>query len=232
MAKITIVLPCYNPEINWYANATNSFRAIESQFPNHLFQLIIVNDGSSKPVLTETEIASLPPQIKFINSSVNEGKGATLRKGMAAAESDFYIYTDIDFPYTNESVFCLIEKLLTQKINIVAGVRDNDYYKIVPPFRKKLSHFLRYWIAKSFKLKIDDTQCGLKGFDNIGKAIFMQTTINRYLFDLEFIFLASNNNEIRIEALPVKLKEGVIFSKMNLKILATEGLNFLKILLK
>jgi hypothetical protein len=68
--------------------------------------------------------------------------------------------------------------------------------------------------------------CGLKGFNNKGKAAFLSTTIDRYLFDLEFVFLAARM-KLNIAKVPVNLRDGVVLSKLNVRILATEGLNFL-----
>ena len=80
------------------------------------------------------------------------------------------------------------------------------------------------------KQPIDDSQCGLKAFDNTGKALFLQTTIDRFLFDLEFLMMAGNS--ITVSPVPVELRPGVVFSPVNWKVLATEGGNFLKLLLR
>jgi hypothetical protein len=58
----------------------------------------------------------------------------------------------------------------------------------------------------------------------------LETTIERFLFDLEFLMLA--NGRVAITPVPVELREGVVFSKVGWKILATEGKNFLWLLLR
>ncbi|MBK7037383.1 MAG: hypothetical protein IPH42_13850 [Bacteroidetes bacterium] len=82
------------------------------------------------------------------------------------------------------------------------------------------------------RLKISDTQCGLKGFNKKGKDIFLKTTINRYLFDLEFIFLVSRQKEVSMVPVEIELKENIQFSSMRTGILLSEGFNFLKIFFK
>ena len=64
------------------------------------------------------------------------------------------------------------------------------------------------------------------------KAILLETTIDRYLCDLECIYLAEKNPEIRMKPVTIQLKEGVVFSTVNPRILLREGLNFLRILWK
>jgi hypothetical protein len=71
----------------------------------------------------------------------------------------------------------------------------------------------------------------LKGFNQRGKEIFMQTSINRYLFDLEFVFLSARKKAI-IKTIEVQLRPEVTLSTMNWKILLQEGGNFLKIFLR
>ena len=91
------------------------------------------------------------------------------------------------------------------------------------------SRLLRNFNAKLLRLKVDDTQAGLKGFRKNIKDIFLSTTIDRYLFDLEFIYLISAKKEIKVVGYPIALRPGITFSKMNRKILFQEARNFLKI---
>ena len=77
------------------------------------------------------------------------------------------------------------------------------------------------------RLQVTDSQCGLKGFDSAGKAVFLETTIDRFLFDLEFLLLAKNR--VPVAPVPVELRAGVVFSKVGWKILSAEGRNFLQL---
>ena len=191
--------------------------------------LIVINDGSARNVATDNfkRLEALLPDVRIVTYAENRGKGYALRQGVAAAEGDFYIATDTDFPYTYESMRRIVETLL-KKGGIAAGNRDTGYYDRVPAFRRWLSKTLRWMLRNVLRQPIDDSQCGLKGFDNTGKAIFLQTTIDRFLFDLEFLMLA--NGRIAVTPVPVELRPGVMFSKVGWKILAAEGRNFLKLL--
>ena len=95
-----------------------------------------------------------------------------------------------------------------------------------------VSKILQRFIKILFpSLPVSDTQCGLKGMNEKGKNIFLQTKINRYLFDLEFI-LYSSKNHLKIRAIPVELREGIVFGRMNYKILLHESKNLWNILRK
>ena len=81
-------------------------------------------------------------------------------------------------------------------------------------------------------LRISDTQCGLKGMNNRGKVWFLKTTIDRYLFDLEFIFLVSRSKHDNVLAMSATVRPEIVFSKMHLGILIRESGNFIRILIK
>lgn len=231
-STLDIVLPCYNPRSDWAEQIVNSHNKISTAFNDCVVSLIIVNDGSQKNV-DEKIIEKLKSKIsnlQFISYPANMGKGFALRKGAAAASSEICIYTDIDFPYEEKSLIALYENLKSGKADIVIGVRSKDYYDHVPAMRRVISRFLRWMIRNLLNIPITDTQGGLKGFNKKGKEIFLQTTINRYLFDLQFIYLASKRKDIQMTAQEVRLKDGVIFSRMNPCVLFRESLNFLKIL--
>lgn len=229
---INIIIPCYNPvEKDWADLIISEFQRLCQLVPEMTLSLVIVNDGSSKGTIQEgfATLSQQLPATKLISYTQNRGKGYALRQGVAAAEADYYVFTDVDFPYELESTATVIHTLL-QRQGIAAGHRNKNYYKKVPLFRKLLSVAFRTFI-RFVGIPVDDTQCGLKGFDNAGKAIFVQTTTDRYLFDFEFLVLAARKKTIPIYAVPVQLKDGVQFSTMGLNVLRTEFLNLIKILL-
>ncbi len=226
---LTIVLPCYNPQDNWADNIVEHYRQIAEQIQADV-AIVVVNDGSSKGV-TDKDVAVLKSGIdkfEYISYSENQGKGYALRKGVAVCNTELVIYTDIDFPYRTGSLLQVYNTLLDDDIDAAIGIKDAAYYNKVPFARKAISQVLRKLIGWFFKLPITDTQCGLKGFKQAGTDLFLTTTINRYLFDLEFIRIAAKNKLV-LKEVPVSLKDGVVFSKMNFSILIPELYNFIKL---
>lgn len=193
--------------------------------------LLVVNDGSEQNA-TETHFnrlkTALPP-VRVVSYEKNQGKGYALRKGVENADADFYLVTDADFPYTIDSMVSLVRALIQQG-GVVAGNRDTAYYKQVPPFRRRLSRAFRWVLRNMLRQPIEDSQCGLKGFDNQGKKVFLQTTINRFLFDLEFLMIA--RHQVRVTPIPVELRAGVSFNRVGWKTLVVEALNLLQLLFK
>lgn len=231
---LDIILPCYNPIEGWEENIIQSYAEITRAIPDIPIKLIVVNDGSGKGVTTQhiDKLTANISNFQYLHYEPNGGKGFALRKGINTSTAAFCIYTDVDFPYTTESLLTIWQNLDDNKTDIAAGIKDKNYYSHVPPFRRFISKLLRALTGFILRLKVTDTQCGLKGFNAKGKEIFLQTTINRYLFDLEFLYLASRNKSVRVTAIPIELKAGVQFSSMRAGILFAESINFFKIIFK
>ena len=195
------------------------------------FHLFIVSDGSRRGYEPETidRLRQLIPNVCVVDYKPNRGKGYALREAVKRCTSPYIIYTDYDFPYTNDSFGRMVETLLGGA-DVVVATRSKSYQENLPPFRKvlsKLSHICNTWILR---IKIKDTQGGMKGFSQAGQAIFLTTRINSFLFDTEFIYKASRRKEINLRTINANIKEGLAVSDMGFKVLRREALNFLSIL--
>ncbi len=231
MTSLDIILPAYNPLPGWEEIVIGRFQSLEKALPAFKITLFIVNDGSRTldETTSNTLLRNAIPDIQWISYKDNKGKGYALREGVKKTSGDYILYTDIDWPYTEESMLGLI-KILDKKTDAVIGIRDAEYYAHLPLSRRRISKLLRKINANFLRLKVDDTQAGLKGFSKKVKPIFLATTINRYLFDLEFIFLlSSKKNAVNVQGIPITLRPGITFSQMNRKILLQEARNFFKI---
>ena len=231
MSFLSIVLPVYKPPENWEQQVIEACQTITKAIGSAP-EIIIVRDGGH-PFL-ETSLLKLEqelPGCHCIGYEQNQGKGAALRFGIENAKGEKIIYTDIDFPYTHESFLKVWEAL--KQNDIVIGVKDAGYYQHVPKARVFISKTLRKLIGLLLHIPITDTQCGLKGFNQEGRRIFLQTTINRYLCDLEFVYLCfKHRGKLNITSTAITLRPDVAFRKMNPRILLTELSNFLSIIVR
>lgn len=231
---VDIVLPCYNPPAQWVDVVIQSVKNLEAHQPGLQVNLYLVNDGSTASVAAADidQLKASLHHVEYINYADNRGKGYALRAGIAQTQHNWCIYTDIDFPYSEESFLSLYEELMKGKADIVVGIRNKAYYDKVPLLRTIISRVLKFFIRLFLKIPTTDTQCGLKGFNAKGKEVFLKTSIDRYLFDLEFIYLGSKTPGVKIQLHEVVLREGILFRRMNFKILINESINFLRILLR
>lgn len=197
--------------------------------------MYLVNDGS-KSGIRAADIELLKASVlgfTYIDSPVNQGKGGALRDAVRQTTGKWVIYTDADYPYLIANAVEMFRLLSSDAADVVVGVRDEQYYDQLPIGRKIFSLSLKVMNYLFFpQLKVKDTQSGLKGFNQKGKEVFLKTRIPAFLFDMEFLVLASKRSDIRIQWIYVQAREGIVFSTMRAKTILTELYNFISILFR
>jgi glycosyltransferase involved in cell wall biosynthesis len=229
--SIDIVIPCYNPHPNWAIAIVQNMKQLQQAFPTQIINCIVVNDGSTKGFTSEECYVLMQqlPAAQIVQYSKNKGKGFALRYGMQYCQAPFALYTDLDFPFEQSSMESMIHALL-KGADIVLGKREKSYDNQLYPYRKLLSKLSKIFNENVLRMKTKDTQGGLKAFNTIGKNIFLQTKINRYLFDTEFILLASKQKKANIQEIIIATKPGIHLSEMGFGILKKEIIGVFRLL--
>jgi glycosyltransferase involved in cell wall biosynthesis len=228
--KLAIVLPCYNPPTDWAQQIIATWRVLENQMPDADLSLIVVNDGSRIPLSINAilELKTAISAFELVDYAENQGKGYAVRTGMQRAKGDFFIYTDIDFPFEMNS-FVQIYEVLKSGADVVCGVRKK-YDAQLKPKRKFLSFGSRMLNSWILRLPFSDTQGGLKGFNNAGREIFLTCEIKRYLFDTEFILRASKRKDVKVASVTIFARPEIVLSEMSLDVLSKEFDNIFRLM--
>jgi glycosyltransferase involved in cell wall biosynthesis len=116
--RTTVVIPCFN-EKNTIREIVG--RVIEAAGSDA--EVIIVDDCSTDGtrVILKDEIE--PRVSKVLYHSKNQGKGAALRTGFAAATGDIVIVQDADLEYDPKQYSKLLQPILDGKADVVFGSR-------------------------------------------------------------------------------------------------------------
>ncbi len=228
---MAVVLPSYNPPAGWSQRLMPWAEALAAAVPALDWSFVLVDDGSTaSPAEEARRLRERVSNLRWIAYQPNRGKGYALRTGFGAcAEADYFVFTDIDLPYTEASLLAVVAALTEGRADVAVGVRDATYYAQIPWRRRVLSQLLRRLLALLLRLPVDDTQCGLKGFNRAGWVVFQRTRINEFLFDVEFLRLAGRDPKLRVLAVPVQLRPDVELSSIGAGVMLRELVNLVRI---
>ena len=232
MSSVDIILPAFNPSSNWTSNLINACNELQSQI-GYSMNIILVDDGST--VSLEKGFDQVKTHFEnavFLRHPQNLGKGAAIKTGLKHSKSDIIIYTDVDFPYAVSSVVSLLKSLSSKDMDLLVGIRNTQYSGRLTLQRRLISGLLKLLNRTLLKLKVSDTQAGLKGLNARGRSLALDVKSNRYLFDLELVKLASIEPHFKVETETIELREGIKIPPMPLKTLMGEIFDLIRILFR
>ncbi len=112
LPRIAVLIPCYNEE-KTVAQVVRDFRAA---LPG---AMIYVYDNNS----ADQTIARATEEGAIVRSEKYQGKGNVMRRMFSDIEADIYVLVDGDNTYHAASAPKMIDKLLTEQLDMVVGTR-------------------------------------------------------------------------------------------------------------
>lgn len=230
--KINLIFPCFNPSETWQTTFTLFYTNLKKSLSDVNLSTYIVNDGSTKN-LCFSEIEKLRKkfqEIQCLSYEMNRGKGYALRHGVSFADGDYFICTDLDFPFGINPIIDLIKRLKSGN-DIVFGKRTKSYYENLTYFRKMISKCSVQLNKLILPNALVSCQAGILGFSNKLKNDFLDTKIDRFLFSTEFARTISKLG-YQYDTIAVDTRELELHTTFRTKTIIQELSNYIYILSK
>lgn len=173
-------------------------------------ELIVVDDGSGDATAETARLAcsKFPDtNAKVIRYEENRGKGFAVKTGLLASSAETALFSDADLSTPIEEMHKLIDPIVKGDFDLTFGSRalDRSLIGTHQPWRREQGGRVMNLIIKTMSgLPFYDTQCGFKAF-NMKKfrPLLDVMTIERFGFDVEFLFVAKHNG-LRLAEIPVR----------------------------
>jgi dolichyl-phosphate beta-glucosyltransferase len=188
--------------------------------------VVVVDDGSTdataalvraRPEFVAADVASpaaiagavpagAPPVVPLMLVQVpHGGKGAAVRAGILAVETDLAIFADADMATPPDQLPLLVEALRDHDVALGSRIQPDgsDMRRSQPPHRRQLGKAFHALASAWAVGPVQDTQCGFKGFTReAAHDLFGQQKITSIVFDVELIYLARRRG-YRIAIVPI-----------------------------
>src|SRR3989338_7534079 len=157
-SSISAIFPAYNEESNLETLITNADNALKKYFT--IYEIIVVDDGSKDN--SENVLKNLQKKyscLKIIKNEKNLGYGASLKKGLCAAQYELIFFSDADNQFDLNDIGLLLSKI--DGNDAIFGFRKNRKDGIY----RKINAWI--WNALNFifyKIEIKDIDCAFKLF--------------------------------------------------------------------
>jgi len=198
----SFIIPCFNEQERLKKNFPLISQFIKKRQKD---EFIFVDDGSGDKTATQlNKFQTDNLNVKILRNNRNLGKGAAVKKGVLTASKESVLFLDADLSTPFYEVASALELLKTN--DIVIGVRKHKLAKIIKhqPIHREIMGKAFTWFANKLILhEINDATCGFKAFSlESAVNIFTKTKINRWVFDVEILFIAQKY-KYKIKQMPV-----------------------------
>jgi dolichyl-phosphate beta-glucosyltransferase len=191
----SLVLPAFNP--GSLLDRTCRVLATFLQDAPGNWEILFVCDGCTdgSDVRLADWARSFEGQVRVLSHAPNRGKGYAVRRGLAAADGAWRLFTDVDLAYGMEDVLRIAATLRAGADVAIASRCLGESRLLLPPSligyvhrRHVQSQIFSTLVRWLLPLRVRDTQAGLKGIsERVANCVLPQLTCDGFAFDCELL---------------------------------------------
>ncbi|NOY93237.1 MAG: glycosyltransferase [Deltaproteobacteria bacterium] len=191
MARVVVVVPCYNEAARLPREAFEGFR-----LPGHELSFLFVDDGSTDATgALLTAMVEGNPSFDMLALEQNSGKGEAVRQGMLRAVSegaDFVAFWDADLATPLLELSRFVPRLAEDPARLVVmGARVRLLGREIERrfYRHVYGRAFATAVSRMLALSVYDTQCGAKLFRAGPELdhVLAEPFLSRWIFDVEIL---------------------------------------------
>lgn len=195
MNKFIALIPAYKPD--------EKLISLVHELKEKNFEIIIVNDGSGKQY--EKIFESIKMNAKIISYETNKGKGGALKEGLKYIKNNYtpnsiIVTMDCDGQHLVKDAIRLCEKVDGENILVIGKRTGNKKIPLRSQIGKNITRKVFYMVTK---VKIYDTQVGLRAFNYNMIDFLLEISGNKYEYEMQ-VLLECTTRKIKIEEVEIE----------------------------
>ena len=184
--ELSIVIPAYNEAYRLPV----ALDALRHHVDPTTTEIIVVDDGSDDDTAqVARRTGDWAKHLLVLTHEQNQGKGAAVRTGVAAARGDVIAFIDADNA-TDLAALAPMIAALGPNVAAVFGSRHAPGSSVTgaPAIRGIMGRLFNHVVKAAAGTSIRDTQCGAKVFQApAARIVFADTAVDGFAFDVEIL---------------------------------------------
>lgn len=162
---LSIIIPCFNEE----ATLRELLERVERvELQGFKKEIILIDDGSNDK---SPEVAKKFKDVKILSHDKNQGKGSSIKSGLAVASGEYVLIQDADLEYAPEDYPLLLGPVFEHEALAVYGVRQFNF----PMWKAYLNFY--YWGARFLNQLINILYSSELRDIHVGHKLFKRSLI-------------------------------------------------------
>jgi glycosyltransferase involved in cell wall biosynthesis len=157
---LSLVVPVYNEAAHLERWCEEIF-AFDFTLPT---EFVFVDDASTDGTVDILKKFTKRSNVKLLQQSRNQGKGAALARGLATTTGSIVIVQDADFEYSFQDVPAVIQPIVEDKADIVFGSRYKNSFLVHRTFHYAINRVLTIASNVASGLYVTDMETCYKAF--------------------------------------------------------------------